>query len=474
MDGMEIPVPHISSDEDLDTFVDYQSPHYTKPAISLPSLTIPSPASHNQLKRKHYDAPSEPSPFGDPSATQPRPTDDAGGDVDMIASKPAATEIETTTTTRRRRCRTKYKSKRRADAEENHASKDRSDSNSTVQKASDTEAKEEGSAGIEKKGATTADVGETSKEGEQSTPTSLSIPKPVDWDEVSAEIKPMSNDSTAAADASAEETATQDHACDGNSAGNDHESSTGATVVANDNGPDGDNDIDHDNDSGNGNGNDNGNEHTMTGAGAGAADERNDDIDAKDAGRNDTNDDTNGDTDGDAAGDGNGRNGRPGDGDTGVGGVDQGIDDNDDDEAHQPQAAPQFAHKADKLDYFNKVCSRVTEHLYVGSRYIASDKAVLAQHKITHIVNCAGHVCENSFPGEFAYMKLYLLDSANEDIMAVVYQVYAFIQKARENPDHRIFLHCQQGVSRSSTLAIATIMLDQNQGYDEVGSYVCI
>lgn len=58
-----------------------------------------------------------------------------------------------------------------------------------------------------------------------------------------------------------------------------------------------------------------------------------------------------------------------------------------------------------------------------------------------------------------------LLDSGSEDILSVLYDVFDFIEEARESGG-RVFVHCSQGVSRSAALVIAYVMWKKHQSFE--------
>lgn len=60
----------------------------------------------------------------------------------------------------------------------------------------------------------------------------------------------------------------------------------------------------------------------------------------------------------------------------------------------------------------------------------------------------------------------YLADSPKEDILSVLYDVFDFIEEARNGGN--VFIHCSQGVSRSTSLAIAYRMWCEKKTYEEV------
>jgi len=109
------------------------------------------------------------------------------------------------------------------------------------------------------------------------------------------------------------------------------------------------------------------------------------------------------------------------------------------------------------VDHFASIPSKILDYLFLGSRIPAHDKVVLHQHKITHILNCAGAAFENKFSGDFAYKTLFVGDCAGEDISCFFYEVIDFIEEARIH-NGRILVHCHQGVSRSSAFVISYLM----------------
>lgn len=134
---------------------------------------------------------------------------------------------------------------------------------------------------------------------------------------------------------------------------------------------------------------------------------------------------------------------------------------------------PDFESKDAKLRYYLGQCTQLTDFLYVGGRNVAVDKQLLLSHGITHVVNCAADICPNAFPESFSYMRLFLLDSGSEDILAVIYDAIEFIERARRSsPRAKIFVHCQQGVSRSAVVCIAYLMLYFNLPTQEAVTYV--
>jgi len=62
---------------------------------------------------------------------------------------------------------------------------------------------------------------------------------------------------------------------------------------------------------------------------------------------------------------------------------------------------------------------------------------------------------------------MFLTDTPGEDITSVLYDVFDFIDSSPSANSH-VFIHCSQGVSRSTTLAIAYRMWKENKTYEDV------
>ncbi|GIQ91598.1 dual specificity phosphatase, partial [Kipferlia bialata] len=114
---------------------------------------------------------------------------------------------------------------------------------------------------------------------------------------------------------------------------------------------------------------------------------------------------------------------------------------------------------------------RVTPFLYVGAKEVASDRKVLLDAKITHVVNAALDVVPCCFPENFTYMSYRLTDGTNADIDSILYPVIDFIETCRQEGG-RCLVHCVQGASRSTGLVIGYLMWMQNWAYQEAFRHV--
>jgi hypothetical protein len=104
-------------------------------------------------------------------------------------------------------------------------------------------------------------------------------------------------------------------------------------------------------------------------------------------------------------------------------------------------------------------CSRITDFLFVSGAKVACNWDILVKNKISRVCNCALTVVSNYFISnpQMTYLSLSLLDSRQDDIAWFVNEVIQFIERGRLL-GQRTLLHCEKGVSRSCSFAIAYMM----------------
>ncbi|KAJ3676648.1 hypothetical protein LUZ60_004060 [Juncus effusus] len=132
---------------------------------------------------------------------------------------------------------------------------------------------------------------------------------------------------------------------------------------------------------------------------------------------------------------------------------------------------PSHGGKKEQIAFFDKECSKVADHIYLGGDSVAKNREILRKNGITHVLNCVGFVCPEYFKTDLIYKTLWLQDSPSEDITSILYDVFDYFEDVREQ-NGRVFVHCCQGVSRSTSLVIAYLMWRKGQSFDDAFEYV--
>eukprot|EP01018_Ginkgo_biloba_P013573 Gb_33673 [translate_table: standard] len=127
--------------------------------------------------------------------------------------------------------------------------------------------------------------------------------------------------------------------------------------------------------------------------------------------------------------------------------------------------------KRDKFAFYDRECSRVADHIYLGSDAVARNREILEGKGITHVLNCVGFVCPEYFKKDLVYKTLWLQDTPCEDITSILYDVFDYFEEVREQGG-RVLVHCYQGVSRSTSLVIAYLMWRKGQSFEDAFQYV--
>jgi protein-tyrosine phosphatase len=120
----------------------------------------------------------------------------------------------------------------------------------------------------------------------------------------------------------------------------------------------------------------------------------------------------------------------------------------------------------EKIKNYEHKCNEVIPGLYVAGEKIAYNYQKLKEVGITHVINCAGDVCENKFKSELDYLTYYLKDHRTENIECVFYETIRYIENALQN-NGKVLVHCVQGVSRSVTICIAYLLYTNRCTYEE-------
>eukprot|EP01084_Bolivina_argentea_P181976 314245_1 len=122
----------------------------------------------------------------------------------------------------------------------------------------------------------------------------------------------------------------------------------------------------------------------------------------------------------------------------------------------------------------------INDKLYIGDIGCATNKKILKNIGITHIVNTTENI-SNTFQGDsdlnIKYLQIFVDDHVNEDISIYFEEVLQFIHSAINSNDfsninNRVMVHCRQGVSRSASFVIAYLMKYYNYSFFSAEKYV--
>jgi hypothetical protein len=110
--------------------------------------------------------------------------------------------------------------------------------------------------------------------------------------------------------------------------------------------------------------------------------------------------------------------------------------------------------------------TEVAEGLFVGNQVAAATRRVLDGIGVTHVVDMAAQ-CDPRFPDDFSYLwiKIYDHERESKNLRRQLDRILQFIDDALVEGG-RVLLHCQSGVSRSVTVAIAYLIRFRSLAYD--------
>lgn len=99
--------------------------------------------------------------------------------------------------------------------------------------------------------------------------------------------------------------------------------------------------------------------------------------------------------------------------------------------------------------------SLILPYLFIGSSYVNENPAILSILKVSHVLNVANEVDANPELFKIPFLKIVKLTT--DDIRKEFDTAFVFIDLAR-NSGNRIVIHCKNGRSRATVIAIAYLM----------------
>ena len=133
-------------------------------------------------------------------------------------------------------------------------------------------------------------------------------------------------------------------------------------------------------------------------------------------------------------------------------------------EQNQKQALPNLlpdlpspSDICDMKDIENHPATKVLPHLFLGNMRDASDMDVLSRLNIRYILNVTAKPPQYTIGPGFRYKHLEAADNGLQNIRQFFEEAFEFIDEAKEN-NTGVLVHCQAGISRSPTIAVAYLM----------------
>lgn len=123
------------------------------------------------------------------------------------------------------------------------------------------------------------------------------------------------------------------------------------------------------------------------------------------------------------------------------------------------------------VDIDTAVASEILPYLLIGNHRDASNRDRLTELGVTHVLNVTAQLPLHFESDGITCKRLAASDSGSQNLKQYFAEAIEFIDNARE-ANGRVLVHCQAGVSRSPTIAIAYLMARNQQNLSEAFSFV--
>lgn len=97
--------------------------------------------------------------------------------------------------------------------------------------------------------------------------------------------------------------------------------------------------------------------------------------------------------------------------------------------------------------------------IYVGTVEGANNRDLLHSKKITHILTVGKDLVVKNNKKPFTHSQISIADQPNESILKILGEAIYFIDKAFNEPNSNILVHCKFGISRSVSVIVAWLVV---------------
>ena len=109
--------------------------------------------------------------------------------------------------------------------------------------------------------------------------------------------------------------------------------------------------------------------------------------------------------------------------------------------------------------------------IFVGGERAASNKQLLLDNHITHIINLSGVTTKDYFPDTFQYFTIHMHDNDFEELPQSFWDAVTFLKKAVDVGGTTL-VHCRRGICRSAALVAAYLNAEKSMSIDSAISMI--
>lgn len=123
------------------------------------------------------------------------------------------------------------------------------------------------------------------------------------------------------------------------------------------------------------------------------------------------------------------------------------------------------------LNALSTPISQIDDYIYLGNRQGAMDLSALRRFGITHVVQIQSSPTSPFLSGHFEYHCITIPDMPDQNMLRHLPAALRFIQAAISQ-QRKVFIHCDAGVSRSTTVTIAYYMAARRWTFNQALDFV--